>query len=79
MGQGNGLENKRVVVLGGSSGIGLAVAELALSHGAEVVIASRNEARVKKAAETLRGKISGEACDAGDEQAIEGLFKKLGV
>jgi len=32
--QGNGLHNKRVVILGGSSGIGLAVAEQAASKSA---------------------------------------------
>ena len=40
MHQGNGLQDKRVVVLGGSSGIGLAVAQLAAAQGAKVVIAS---------------------------------------
>ena len=34
----NGFKNQRVVIVGGSSGIGLAVAEEAASLGAEVVI-----------------------------------------
>jgi NAD(P)-dependent dehydrogenase (short-subunit alcohol dehydrogenase family) len=40
MQRGNGLQQERVVVVGGSSGIGLAVAEQAASQGAEIVIAS---------------------------------------
>jgi NAD(P)-dependent dehydrogenase (short-subunit alcohol dehydrogenase family) len=40
MEQRNGLQHKRVVVVGGSSGIGLAVAEQAASQGASVIIAS---------------------------------------
>jgi NAD(P)-dependent dehydrogenase (short-subunit alcohol dehydrogenase family) len=40
MQQGIGLENKRVIILGGSSGIGLAVAEQASRQGANVVIVS---------------------------------------
>jgi len=35
-------ENKRVVVAGGSSGIGFATAAAAAAQGAEVIIASRN-------------------------------------
>jgi NAD(P)-dependent dehydrogenase (short-subunit alcohol dehydrogenase family) len=41
------LAGKKVVVVGGSSGIGLATAQLAKSEGAEVVIASRNAERLK--------------------------------
>lgn len=37
-----GLNGKRVVILGGSSGIGLAVAQAAANEGAKVVVASSN-------------------------------------
>jgi NAD(P)-dependent dehydrogenase (short-subunit alcohol dehydrogenase family) len=50
-----GLQNKRVVILGGSSWIGLAVAEQASSKGAKSVIASRNAERVQKAIESFFG------------------------
>ena len=40
MRQGNSLQDKRVIVLGGSSGIGLAVAEQAASQGASIIIAT---------------------------------------
>jgi NAD(P)-dependent dehydrogenase (short-subunit alcohol dehydrogenase family) len=36
------LAGQKVVVVGGSSGIGLSTAELAKSEGADVTIASRN-------------------------------------
>lgn len=74
----NGLQNKRVVILGGSSGIGLAVAEQAASQGAEVVIASSNSERVQKAVESVGGKVQGHALDLSDEQAVETFFTKLG-
>ena len=79
MEQGNGLHNKRVVILGGSSGIGLAVAEQAASQGAKLVIASSNAERVQKVIESLGGNAQGHTLDLSDEQAVETLFAKLGA
>ncbi len=52
------LTGKKVVVIGGSAGMGLATAEAAVDAGAEVAIAARNPARLKAAAKALtkRGK-----------------------
>jgi NAD(P)-dependent dehydrogenase (short-subunit alcohol dehydrogenase family) len=77
--QQNGFENKRVVILGGSSGIGLAVAEQAASQGANVVIASSNAERVQKAVESLGGSAQGHMLDLSDEEAVETLFANLGA
>jgi NAD(P)-dependent dehydrogenase (short-subunit alcohol dehydrogenase family) len=77
--QGNGLHDKRVVILGGSSGIGLAVAEQAASQGAKLVIASSNAERVQKAIESLGGNAQGLTLDLANEQAVETLFAKLGA
>ena len=79
MEQGNGLHNKLVVILGGSSGIGLAVAEQAASQGAKLVIASSNAERVQKAVEKLEGNAQGHTLDLSDESAVENFFAKLGV
>ena len=76
---GNGLENKQVVILGGSSGIGLAVAEQAASQGAKIVIASSNAERVQKAVESIGGNAQGQAVDLSDEKAVEAFFAKLGA
>jgi NAD(P)-dependent dehydrogenase (short-subunit alcohol dehydrogenase family) len=77
--QGNGLHNKRVVILGGSSGIGLAVAEQTASQGAKLVIASSNSERVQKAVEKLEGNAQGHTLDLTDESAVENFFAKLGA
>src|ERR1700722_18927208 len=79
MQQGTGLQNKRVVILGGSSGIGLAVAEQAASQGAKIVIASSSTERVQKAVESVGGDAQGQTLDLLDEQAVEALFAKLGA
>ena len=75
----NGFENKRVVIVGGSSGIGFAVAEEAASQGADVVIVSSNVARVQDAVESIGGQALGQAVDVSDENAVENFFANLGA
>jgi NAD(P)-dependent dehydrogenase (short-subunit alcohol dehydrogenase family) len=79
MQQGKDLHQKRVVVIGGSSGIGLAVAEQAAAQGAKVVIASSNAERVQKAVDGIGGEAQGQAVDVSDEGAVATLFAKLGA
>jgi len=75
----NTLNNQRVVILGGSSGIGLAVAQLAASKGAHIVIASSNREKIQRAIGSIPGEAQGAAFDASDEQAIENFFVNLGA
>src|SRR4030081_3662283 len=77
--QGNGLQDKRVVVLGGSSGIGLEVAKQAASQGASVIIASSSTERVQKAVESVGGEAQGQAVDVSDERAVATFFSNLGA
>jgi len=74
----NGFENKRVVIVGGSSGIGLAVAEESASRGAEVVIVSSKGERVQEAIQSIGGEARGQAVDVSDEKAVESFFTNLG-
>ena len=78
MQQGIELQNKRVIILGGSSGIGLAVAAQASSQGADVVIVSSNPERVQEATKSIGRGVDGYAVDLSDEQAVAALFTKLG-
>jgi NAD(P)-dependent dehydrogenase (short-subunit alcohol dehydrogenase family) len=75
----NAFENKRVVIVGGSSGIGLAVAEEAASRGADVVIVSSSAARVQEAIKSIGGKARGQAVDVSDEKAVASFFTNLGA
>lgn len=72
------LEGKRIVVLGGSSGIGLATAQAAAREGASVVIASSRKARVDEALNSLPG-AEGHALDLSDERAVKNFFAALGA
>ncbi|MGR9221210.1 SDR family NAD(P)-dependent oxidoreductase (plasmid) [Rhizobium leguminosarum] len=47
------LENKIVIVAGGASGIGAAIAQLAAAEGASVVVADRNLVEARRLASTL--------------------------
>nr|WP_248297163.1 SDR family NAD(P)-dependent oxidoreductase [Streptomyces sp. S1D4-11] len=53
------LRGERVVVIGGTAGIGLAVAEAAAREGADVVVASRRQAAVDSALRRLPGGAEG--------------------
>jgi NAD(P)-dependent dehydrogenase (short-subunit alcohol dehydrogenase family) len=72
------LSGKRIVVLGGSSGIGLAVAQQAVAQGATAIIASSNADRVKQAVATLDGKAEGHKLDLSNERDIQDFFQKIG-
>jgi NAD(P)-dependent dehydrogenase (short-subunit alcohol dehydrogenase family) len=78
MQQGNGFQAKRVIILGGSSGIGLAVAEQVSSQGANVVVVSSNPDRIQKVVQSLGGTVEGETADLTDERAVSELFTRLG-
>ncbi len=67
------LANQRVLVVGGSSGIGYSVAEQALATGAKVTIASRSEQKLAEAASSL-GDVETAVLDTGDESAVESFF-----
>jgi NAD(P)-dependent dehydrogenase (short-subunit alcohol dehydrogenase family) len=69
--------NQRVVLLGGTSGLGFAVAELLAAQGAQLVIASSSAARVEQAVAQLPSGTTGHAVDLRSEEAIARLFEDL--
>jgi NAD(P)-dependent dehydrogenase (short-subunit alcohol dehydrogenase family) len=67
-----------VIVIGGTSGIGLAVAEQAAARGAHVTVASSNQDRVDEAIKTLPHGTRGARLDVTDEAAVRDFFQHTG-
>ncbi|MCW2986801.1 MAG: family oxidoreductase [Conexibacter sp.] len=70
------LPGQTVVILGGSAGIGLAVAELARAHGAEVILTGRDQARLDAAAAQVGARRSA-AFDATDHAALAAFLATI--
>jgi NAD(P)-dependent dehydrogenase (short-subunit alcohol dehydrogenase family) len=71
------MKGQRVAIIGGSSGMGLAIAKLAASRGATVIIGSRSADKVKAAADELG--IEGHIIDTTDEASVKAFFEKVGT
>ena len=70
------LKGKKVVVVGGSSGIGLATAEMAKREGADVIVASRNVERLDAVAEKLNAIAI--PADVTSDESVAKLFQSCG-
>lgn len=82
----NKLAGQRVLILGGTSGLGFCVAEAAIEHGANVVISSSNQAKLDKTvarlkeaypAQTEKQTITTHVCDLSDSSNLDANFEAL--
>src|SRR5262245_59173809 len=73
------LGGKAALVTGGGSGIGLAVARAFLDEGARVVITGRDEGKLARAAEQLRGgdRLAYHAADVADAEQVRRLVEDV--
>ncbi len=72
------LSGAKVVVIGGASGVGFAVAQAALAAGAQVVVGSSQAARIEAAAERLGAGAVGRTVDVKDEASVAAFFEAAG-
>tara|TARA_B100002052_G_scaffold299021_1_gene334770 strand:- start:2672 stop:3541 length:870 start_codon:yes stop_codon:yes gene_type:complete len=76
----NSLENKSFIVTGGGSGLGKSMSSYLLSLGANVIIVSRDEEKLKKATDGLKincnsnNQIIYQVCDVKDSSMIENVI-----
>uniref|UniRef100_A0AAU1ULF0 SDR family oxidoreductase n=1 Tax=Streptomyces sp. NBC_00119 TaxID=2975659 RepID=A0AAU1ULF0_9ACTN len=70
------LSGARIVVIGGSSGIGKAVARQAAAAGAQVVVASRSQDKLEQTAKEIDGITTG-VVDVTDEESVRAFFADI--
>ena len=79
MGKHHSLSGKRILVLGASVGIGLAVAGAAREQGAEVLIVSSRKERLDRALKSLpTTEVAGQVVDLSNEPQVQALFEGAG-
>jgi NAD(P)-dependent dehydrogenase (short-subunit alcohol dehydrogenase family) len=72
------LFDQTIAVIGGSSGIGFAVADAAADAGAHVVIGSSSQSKLNKALGQFSEKVTGLVVDVTKEESVREFFGKLG-
>ena len=71
------LDNKIAVITGGTTGIGLATAQLFIEEGAKVIVTGRNPETLDQARKILGSDADVIAADTSDLKAVEQLFKTI--
>ena len=73
------MASKKVVVVGGSSGIGLATAKGAVALGAEVSIAARMPEKLERAKQEIGHSVETAVLDMSQEEEVRSFFEKVGA
>jgi NAD(P)-dependent dehydrogenase (short-subunit alcohol dehydrogenase family) len=78
------LHDKHILIIGGTSGIGLSIAEACLEHGAHVIISSSQHHRISSTLSSLQHqypsaalRVQGYACNLGDPATLETQLSSL--
>lgn len=72
------LTQQRIIIIGGTSGIGLATAHALVMEGADVVIASRQKEKVDNAVAQIGRNVTGEVVDATSKENLHSFFQRIG-
>ncbi|UWU16585.1 SDR family oxidoreductase [Rhizobium sullae] len=74
------ISNSRILIVGGGSGMGLALTKRSLAAGAEVVIAGRNADKLRRVSEDLQNPeaLRTAAIDIAHEDQVADLFRRIG-
>ena len=72
------LKSQTVVMIGGSSGIGLATAQRLAAAGARVIATGRDAKKLRNALADFGEQVVGEVFDGGDRSALDAFFGRIG-
>jgi NAD(P)-dependent dehydrogenase (short-subunit alcohol dehydrogenase family) len=72
------LLDQRIAIIGGSSGIGFAVAQAAADVGAEVIIGSSSQAKLEEALGATTERVEGWPIDVRSDESVREFFNKVG-
>lgn len=75
--QASSLNGQKIVILGGSSGLGFATAQSAIELGASVYIGGRNIPQLAQALAELGPKATGDTVDIGNEESVNHFFNRI--
>lgn len=71
------MSNQRILIIGGSSGMGLASARRLVRAGADVVVTGRDAAKLDAAITSLGGKAIGMVADFTDRSSLDALMRRI--
>jgi NAD(P)-dependent dehydrogenase (short-subunit alcohol dehydrogenase family) len=72
------LAGQKIIIFGGTSGIGHATAKLAADNGANVIITGRDQSRLERAIAEVGKGVIGESVDATERQVLHDFFARVG-
>ena len=72
------LKEQKVIIMGGTSGIGFATARAVASAGAVVVVTGRDPEKIKRATSKLPNTVEGMLVDAMSLSALNNFYKNVG-
>jgi NAD(P)-dependent dehydrogenase (short-subunit alcohol dehydrogenase family) len=72
------IEGQSLVIIGGSSGMGFAIAKKAVEAGANVTIAARSRAKLDQARQAIAGDVTTHTVNVLEEESVKTLFSKIG-
>jgi NAD(P)-dependent dehydrogenase (short-subunit alcohol dehydrogenase family) len=73
------MKDEKVVIIGGSSGMGLASGRRLAAEGYQVIISARSRARIAEALEKIGSDAAGFTLDYTDPKSIPAFFKSVGA
>ncbi|XXX72443.1 SDR family oxidoreductase [Sorangium sp. So ce134] len=72
------MAGRRVVIVGGTSGMGLGAARAAVRAGAEVIAAGRRPRAEREAGDAGDARVARETVDITDEGSVKAMFERVG-